>query len=371
LTHRDKKIRTLNVPSKGENEKFRAGPPGVRWIAGLVDLVILISVTTICCGFLSEDPFFFTSSIYYFTNLGGFFQALTSRTGLVNLSMFFLIAFIYFLVEGYVGTSPGKKIFSLRIAGKRSISKSLIRSLVKSVLPLSLIDFLFVYRNRKYNQRISDTFLELSVAVQDSKYPKRKILLDKNERAFIIAGLVFWIVPFLTYVFYASVIQTPVDWITAPDPNELFDFIPNLDVFLGVLLNNGYLAYVYYGFGGIFLCLPMLMQLLFQSITIGTVISVILFSSWQFFVVGVMPHMIIEVAGFSLCLASGLVICTMILDMVMNYKRGVSLESNRIFLAEKIIRIMKLAFWGFVLLCFAAIFEVLVTPILLRVFYFH
>ena len=370
MTHQDERIHTLSVSSKDQKIKVQAGPPGIRWVAGLVDFVILISATTIYCGFLHEAPFFFTSSIYYFTNLDGFLPVLVSTTGLVNLIVFMWIAFLYFFLEGIVGTSVGKKLFSLRIAGNRSVTKSLARSLVKSVLPLSLIDFLFVYKNRKYNQRLSDKLLELSVAVQDSKYTKRKILPDKNERAFVIAGFAFWIVPLLSYIFYVVVIHAPLDVISTPTPNEPFEFVPNIDVFLGVLLNNAYLAYVYYEFGGIFLCLPMLMQLLFQSITIGTVVSGILFSNWEFFAIGVMPHMIIEMAGFSFCLASGLVICKIIMDLIMNYKRGVSLDSNRIFLAQNIISLVKLSIWGFVILCVAALFEIFITPILLRVFYF-
>jgi len=348
-----------------------AGRPGQRWIAGTIDLMLLVSIHTIIAGLFQRDPFFFEIAISYFTDISLIPELILGPVGLTNIFVLFLIAFPYFLIEGILGVSIGKYLMNLRIAGSRTIQRVAVRSFVKSILPLSFVDFIGIYKNRMYNQRFIDKNLQLSVAELPYSKKSKLILIGRTDIRYIIAGIILWVIPMLSFLLNTTLNSNYVSPVTAPDPSISFDYVPTLDILSSILINNSYLSYVYYGFGGLFLCIPMLMQIYFQGFMGGVMISGILTSNLSFFAYGMLPHFIFEIGGFSVCIGSGLVISETIMNLISNYFQGMSLDFNRTYFAEQVKRILKLAFWGLILLLIAAVIETYLTPIILSNYYFH
>ncbi len=367
------RIRREKKKKKSEermNKRFIVGPPGQRWIAGILDLMFLISIHAIISVYFGGVPLFFNLAINYFSSSSEILPTLLSQDSLRSGVLFFWLAFPYFLVEGVLGTSLGKSLMGLKVAGKRSLTATSARAIVRTILPLSLIDFLFVYKNTNYNQRLSDKFLELSVAMIPVKQKSRLILIDRTDLKLIIAGLFLWLIPLFSILLYSFINVNSVNPVTAPDPNSAFDYIPTMSILFYIIANNIYLAYVYYVFGGIFLLIPTILQLLFQGFLAGMMISGVTSSNWLFVLYGVLPHTVLEWLGFSTCIASGLVISETVLNLIEKYFKGKSLDDSRTYFATQMKRVLKFSFWGIILLLLAAFIETYVTPLLLASFYF-
>ncbi len=370
----NEKIRKRKEKAKLEektNEKFVVGLPGQRWIAGIFDLILLISIHTIIVGYFKGTPFFFNIAINYFISYSDIIPTLLSPSNLASELLFFCLAFPYFLIEGLLGVSLGKSLMGLRVAGKRSLSAVSVRAFIRSISPFSLIDFLFIYRNTKYNQRFSDKILELSVAMFPVKQKSRLFLLDKTDWKYIITGLFVWLMPLISILSFYLINANSINIGTAPSPNSAFNYEPTMNILLEIIVNNVYLAYVYYGFGAIFFLIPTIMQIVFQSYLAGVMISADILSNWLFVLYGLLPHMILECLGFSFCVASGLVISETVLNLLEKYFKGKSLDDTRTYFSYQMKKIFRFSLWGIIFILVAAFIETYLTPMILTFYYFH
>ena len=115
----------------------------------------------------------------------------------------------------------------------------------------------------------------------------------------------------------------------------------------------------------------MILQLFFQGLVAGTLVSGVILSHPQFLLFGVLPHLLLESIGFIHLMASGFIVSETLLDLVMHYRRGESIASNRSFLGSQLIRVLKLSLLGVLTLLAGSFIEVYITPLILLAFYFY
>ncbi|MHA1389910.1 MAG: stage II sporulation protein M [Candidatus Thorarchaeota archaeon] len=351
--------------------EIEAASPGSRFLVGILDFVILLCGSTLLAVAIGGDPLFFNLALSYFISSASLYSLLTSNSALLGFTVLLLLSFAYFTLEGIIGFSLGKRLFGLRLAGKRTLRKVIARSIVKSIPVLSFIDFLFVYRNLKYTQRFSDQILELGVAKLTVRTTNKVFYLDERNKAYLISGFILFFIPLITYVVYGVGAFSSTGHVSAPAPNSNFNYEPNLNFWVYILVNNIYLAYTYYFLGGLFLCLPTILHLFYQGLIDGIFTSGTILSYPQFLLFGVFPHLLFEGTGFAHLIASGLIVSETLLDLFMRYRRGESIASNRTFLRSQLIRIFKFSLLGGLLLLVGSWIETYVTPLILLAFYFY
>ncbi|MBN2230444.1 MAG: stage II sporulation protein M [Candidatus Thorarchaeota archaeon] len=348
-----------------------AASPGTRFVAGMIDFLIVVCCSTLIAALLSINPIFFQIAIFYFLDVGGILTLLLSATGLLGMLFLFFFSFVYFTLEGIFGLSVGKYFFSLRIAGERKWENILLRSFIKSIPPVSLIDFLFVFKKLKYTQRYSDSFLALGIAKLKFESKKSKLFLNAEDTPYIVSGFIMFFLPLIVYVLYNTLFSQLPPAILPPDPESAFPYSPSISFLLQIFINNFYLAYTYYVFGGLLLSFPMTMQVFFQGFTSGMMISGILMSYPSFLLFGIIPHLLFEGLGFAFLIATGLILTETLMDLFSRYRKGKSLSSNRSFLGTQLIRVIKLFLVGVLILFIGSLIEVYITPYILLNFYFY
>lgn len=345
---------------------MKVASPGQRYLAYMVDLTILICIATLVATAFGIEPFFFELASLYFIQYESVMDFMLSN-GSYSFGILGLISFFYFSFECYTNFSFGKRIFNLRIAGKRSLSRSLVRGIVKSVIPLNILDSLFIYRYRKYGQRFLDKGQNLTVV---SLYNGTFLGLRRTGLSCLIAGGVIFYLPIIVNVCRTLPLLSSAN-IThvTPSPGTLSSFSPTLDKLYAIFMNNFSIFYNYYLVGGLALSSVALLQVFTQALFTGVIFADSLASYPSFIVFGIFPHFFVETLGLIFGLASGFVISSVILDLIERYFRGASLERNKDYLVKqtKVIFLFCIVTLGLLLL--GAFIEIYITSFSLSHFY--
>ncbi len=277
-----------------------------RYLAYLIDIVIILSISSIIASALGAEPVLSKICMYYLYGKHKIFQELISHSGLIFILSYVSISISYFFYESYAGISVGKVVFRMNtgiIKGENKILRCFIRSLIKIFPIVAFIDALFAFKKR-LKQTLSER--KLGFVVVREKDTKVSAL------NYFIFGLIIYYVPLLT----AIIIEYFFPWgqiIAPPSPGSMRNTKP----------------------------LP------------GQIL----------------PHIFIETLGYITGIMSGAYIATMLISLVEGYfeRKEVSYIGNTILWYLK--RIIAFALISITLLVIAAYVETYITSYILSHYY--
>ena len=353
------------VPNNG----YLCAPIYLRYLAYLVDMVLLFGVTSLLFSLLGYSPLGFIIISNY---SGGVKPLLTQKEYIVFYKMmflYFLIAIIYFYSEGFAGVSVGKYLSGIRTAklnlGRKNIQSQniyslvLLKSVVKATPFLQLVDSINIFRGR-YNQTLIEKKLSQITVIKGRVNIQKRIFLDSAA---------IYYIPVITGIICIGFLNKSLG-LPTPSPSSPFVYNPTLTQAKSIFINNAILDVYRLVMGGfVFLTLDV-MEIIRTSYLDALFIGGSISSHPYFILFGVLPHFFVETFGFIFGVISSVFIMNAILESISGYSQGqpVSFLVNALYGNAKHAGKFLLVSIG--LLFIAALIETWVTGFLLSHFYF-
>lgn len=343
-------------------DKYEAVKLKDRYLAYLIDIVIILSISSIIASALGAEPVLSKICMYYLYGKHKIFQELISHSGLIFILSYVSISISYFFYESYAGISVGKVVFRMNtgiIKGENKILRCLIRSLIKIYPIVAFIDALFAFKKR-LKQTLSERKLGFVVV--------REKDIKVSTLNYFIFGLIIYYVPLLT----AIIIEYFFPWgqiIAPPSPGSMRNTKPFPGQMNLIFMNNFSIDYQYYILGGLILLFNSLIQIFGGTLISGKAIGDSLLTYPSFVTYGILPHFFIETFGYVTGIMSGAYISTMLISLVEGYfeRKEVSYIGNTILWYLK--RIIAFALISITLLVIAAYVETYITSYILSHYY--
>lgn len=247
-----------------------------------------------------------------------FSNTFLTTVGVENLVIFFLVSFVYFLLDSYFSLGIGMLFFSKRTIPIYDdqkllfLRKSLERSFIKSIPPLNLLDFLYVLRGGKLQQRLFDKRNDLIVI--SYHYHENTILKWRLTRFIGVSSLLYY------FTFFSAIFVTYLG--LGPNSNSTsfsFSWHINNSLFLHILNNNLSLSLLY-ALGGLTLFAGSGIQLVSSNFLEGGAISSIIHSSGlNAFTYTILPQFIPETFAYVISITCSLVIVEIIISILVDF----------------------------------------------------
>lgn len=354
---------------EASNDGYQRAPISLRYLAYLVDIIVLFGLTSLVFSVLGYSPLGFIIVSNY---SGGVKPLLTDEQYMLFYKMiflYFLIAIAYFYSEGMTGVSVGKYLSGVRTAklnsGKNNIRPRstyalvLLKSVVKATPFLQLVDSINIFRGR-YNQTIIEKRLSHITII------KGRVNLQK--RVFLSSAAIYYI-PVLTGIICIGFLNKSLG-LPTPSPSSPFVYNPTLAQVKSIFGNNAIIDVYRLVMGGFVLLILDVMEIITTSYLDALFIGGSISSHPYFILYGVLPHFFIETFGFIFGVVSSVFILNAILESINGYAQGqpVSFLINALYSNAK--QGGKFLLVSIGLLFVAALIETWVTGFLLYHFYF-
>ena len=302
------------------NPKIALSLPMERYIAYLFDIVIVISITSVILSIFHFKPYIYLIFVYYRTNHHKILSLIQSYKGYVSLILFIVLLFIYFLIENFTGNSIGKFILKIKIATISTISnesygKKLLRSIIKTFIPLAIIDSLFIFKS-KLRQRFSDKIL--GYVVYDNG------TIKKFPRYLLITSL-FFIIPIAAQIVSILIYSEGLHGIT-PAPHSGIILKASMSRMHFIFLTNSSIDFTDYFLGGFSIFILDITEIIFESYISGRLIGGALISYPGFFYYGVAPQFFIEFLGYIIGMVGAIYIINVIFLLIEGYFKSLSVD---------------------------------------------
>ena len=293
-------------------DKYEPVPLRERYLAYLVDFIIVLSISSIIAAALGAGPVAQKICAYYLYGEHKILKELSSHSGMVFIATYLFVAFFYFFYESYSGLSVGKFIFKMNTAiikGEKKILRCVLRSLIKIIPLVVFIDALFAFKKR-LKQTLSERKLRFVIV--------RKKGLKTSAMNYFLFALIVYYTPIVTTI----IIEYFFPWgqIIAPSaPGSMKNLKPTEGQLNLIFMNNFSIDYQYYILGGLTFLLNSLLQLFSGSLLSGKAIGDSLLTYPSFVIYGIFPHFFIETFGYVFGIMSGAYISTMLLSLAEGY----------------------------------------------------
>ncbi len=330
----------------------------------MLDLVLIISISSVIAGVIGLKPYFYLVSVYYVHNHHQILKLTTSSDGMFTILIYCITAFAYFLVESFFGTSPGKVLMKnrlLKTTRQTNITKPFIRAALKILPPIVLVDSIYIFIS-KYGQRYSDRKLQYVVVTQGENQG------FKLKRFIMLSTLIF-IVPLLVEVLLVSALGIGFANLTPP-PSPRVTITPSLSRMNFIFLSNSSLDIIDFAFGGISIFFLDLVEIMSGSYIDGILIGSSLVTYPSFALFGVIPQLIFEVIAYALGISSSFVLMKTVLNAVEMYAKPESLRTFLSTFYRNVALLGSLILLSLLVLYFAAYVETYWTAKLLNNYYY-
>ena len=343
-------------------DKYEAAKLKERYLAYLIDLILILFLSSILASAIGAKPVVSKICIYYQYGVHKIMGELSSNSGIRFIISYFIISLSYFFYEGYFGYSLGKLIFKMNtaiIAGRKNLLSCIYRSLIKSIPPIAIIDALFAFKKR-LKQTLSERKLGFIMV--------RKKDIKITYVNYLLFAIVFYYLPLLSLVIIAYFFPWS-QTIPPSAPGTMKNLKPSEGQLNLIFMNNFSIDYQYYILGGLILLFSSIIQVFGGALIPGKAMGDALLTYPSFVIYGVFPHFFIETMGYVFGIMSGAYTTSMLVSLTEGYfeRKEVTYVGNTILWYLK--RVVIFAMISFLLLVIAAYVETYVTSYLLSHFY--
>ncbi len=343
-------------------DKYEAVKLKERYLAYLLDLILILSLSSILASAMGAKPVLSIICEYYQYGLHKIMGEMSSNSGILFIISYFIISLFYFFYEGFFGYSLGKLIFNMNtaiIAGRKDFWSCIYRSLIKSIPPIAIIDAFFAFRKR-LKQTLSERKLGFIVV--------RKKGIKITYVNYHLFAIVFYYLPLLSLIIISYFFPFGTT-IPPPAPGTMKNLKPSESQMNLIFMNNFSIDYQYYILGGLILLFNSVIQVFGGALIPGKAIGDSLLTYPSFVIYGVFPHFFIETMGYVLGIMSGAYIASMLISLAEQYfeRKEATYVGDTIIYYGK--RIIIFALISILLLVIAAYVETYVTSYLLSHFY--
>ncbi|MEM3448316.1 MAG: stage II sporulation protein M [Nitrososphaerota archaeon] len=353
----------------GSNNKYQQAPIYVRYLAYLVDMVLLFGMTSLLFSLFGHGPLGFIIISNYSE---GIKPLLTHNEYILFYKMmflYFLIAIIYFYSESLTGVSLGKYLSGIRNAklnpGKNNtqprniFSLLLLKSVVKALPFLQFVDSINIFRG-KYRQTLIEKKLSQITVIKEKVSITKRVFID---------SLAIYYIPVITGIICIDFLNKSLG-LPTPSPSSPFVYDPTLTQVTSIFINNAIIDVYRLVIGGFVFLVLDIMEIITTSYLDALFIGGSINSHPYFILFGVLPHFFVETFGFIFGVVSSVFILNAILDSISGYMQGqpVSFLVNALYSNTK--QAGKFLFVSICLLFVSAIIETWVTGFLLYHFYY-
>ncbi len=234
-------------------DKYEAVKLKERYLAYLLDLILILSLSSILASAMGAEPVLSIICVYYQYGLHKIMGEMSSNSGILFIISYFIISLTYFFYEGFFGYSLGKLIFNMNtaiIAGRKDFWSCIYRSLIKSIPPIAIIDALFAFRKR-LKQTLSERKLGFIVV--------RKKGIKITYVNYLLFAIVFYYLPLLSLIIIAYFFPFGTT-IPPPAPGTMKNLKPSESQMNLIFMNNFSIDYQYYILGGLILLFNSVIQ---------------------------------------------------------------------------------------------------------------
>jgi len=324
-----------------DKEKYMPVSLKERYLAYLIDLILILFLSSILASAMGAEPVVSKICVYY---------------------QYFIISLSYFFYEGYFGYSLGKLIFKMNtaiIAGRKNFWGSIYRSVVKSIPPIAVIDALFAFKKR-LKQTLSERKLGFIVV--------RKKDIKITYVNYLLFAIFFYYLPLLSLIIIAYFFPWS-QTIPPSAPGTMKNLKPSESQLNIIFINNFSIDYQYYILGGLILLFNSIIEVFGGALISGKAIGDALLTYPSFVVYGVFPHFFIETMGYVFGIMSGAYITSMLISLAEGYfeRKEATYVGNTILWHLK--RVVIFGMISILLLVIAAYVETYITSYLLSHFY--
>ena len=295
---------------------------GERVIVYYTEQSLLISLSIIVDFALLHKSYILGFFLGYKLNFSNAVSNIfTTRSGLIDLLILYIISFIYYTIETLFNIGIGSMIFHKRLISKYSIQKSttykliLGRNLIKSFFLAEFLNFCFIAVFRGYLQTAYDKFTNLVVFEINSDNTEARV------KPYIISSIMMYYSMFgvflLLYLFVSPVAPTPKG-----SGSSVFD---PYSFFNRVLSNNLSLDLFQYVLGGITLFIGTLIDLFNSTILETVVMSSLIRGAPTISTLNeIVPQFIPETLGY----VFGITVSLIITDLALDFFQSTIREKN-------------------------------------------
>jgi len=337
-----------------------------RFLAYIVDIVILLSLSTIISGAAGAEPVIYKITMYYIYGHHEILRELSSQDGLVFIVTYLFLSMTYFYFESWFGISVGKYLLKMRTAIVKNVKgnkvlRSLLRATIKAIPPVAVVDSLFALK-RRLKQKLSDRILGFIVV--------KKSDIQPGMVNYFAVGTILYYLPLLTFVLFVYLYHYGN---TAPPPAPESGTIvkPSDSQIHLIFFNNFSINYHYYIVGGGFTLLFLSCVYVFAgSFITGKLLGDSLLTYPSFILYGVMPHFFLEAFGYVTGIISGIYIAKILLRVVEGYFEGRNVRYLVSMLLGNGKNAIVYAALSIILILIAAYVETYLTSYILNHYYF-
>lgn len=294
-----------------------------RYLSYLLDVIILICVTSTVLSLLKIPPTFFILPILYSLGLK-YLTYLSVRDLLIIYIVYTIFAIFYFVSEIYLKTSIGNRIFGLSVKNAKEGSSNIflftiLRAAIKSFPLANLIDSLYIFKHPKYNFKFTDFRFGFLVLKEENK---RSLSLKLISTSSIIYYLPLITITFSTFLTSVSSIGNS----SSPGRAILYSSAPNLDFYqlFNIIFSNNLSLSMQLALGGLFFSVPSVLTVMSSSYLEGTILGPAIKSSMITFSKAVLPEFFPETFSYVLALTLGFLISYYVVSFIDFYIHGYS-----------------------------------------------